>query len=216
MRSLFRNLQRSLPCIVLTAYSPLAHSHVKWFAQDADFLAPPLAPAAVLVAPFFSVMLLLSFVAMLVTIVLAARTARHTLTLVRPSANCTGSHTMAVLLRPGIALYLAATALYFRDAPVILAPELTIAAWWLPPLQAVLAMLTLFRSTSLPAAAGVFTLYAYSAYLFGMFHMLDYLFIIGIAVFLLLDSPRYNDLPKALVVLRLTTGFSLLWAGVEK
>jgi hypothetical protein len=123
---------------------------------------------------------------------------------------------MAVLLRSGIALYLAASAFYFRDAPVTLAPELAIDASWLPPLQIALATLSLFRSTSLPAAAGIFALYAYSAYLFGMFHMLDYLFIAGIAFSMVLDSPRYNNLPKALVMLRLTVGFSLLWAAVEK
>jgi uncharacterized membrane protein YphA (DoxX/SURF4 family) len=75
----------------------------------------------------------------------------------------------------------------------------------------------LSRRTSWLGALGMLGLFALAAAEYGAFHMLDYPIFLGIAAYLVIDSRRGaagRDLAN--LMLRVSTGLSLLWGGIEK
>ncbi|GAB3764187.1 hypothetical protein GCM10028796_18640 [Ramlibacter monticola] len=123
----------------------------------------------------------------------------------------------APVLRYGLALFFASVALYFRNEPITLTPELKSPAAWVVPLQLAIAGGLLFRAGVVPACAGMVLLFLYSVHLYGAVHMLDYHLFFGVCVFLALD--RFSERQGAatgLLVLRLLVSTSFLWVGIEK
>jgi len=196
-----------------------AHAHVKWFSTIADTRASPLTPLEAISSPLFIRVSLVAAVVMLVVALIDGRISHRSNQLIRLSALLEGrvEDFISPLLRVGVAVYFVAGVLYFHDLPIILTPELKTTAIWVPMLQLAIAATALFRRTVLMAALGIVGLYVYAVSTYGWFHMLDYPVFIGIAICLAMGSVRGVDKRDLmLTILRVTTGFTLLWAGVEK
>ena len=124
---------------------------------------------------------------------------------------------IAPLLRIGVAIYFASIVAYFYGSPIILTAELKTDATWVPVLQLAIAATALARRSAILAALGIVVLFAYSVSRYGVFHMLDYPFFLGLAAFLSIDSIYGQERQlQGLGILRVTVGFSLLWCSVEK
>jgi hypothetical protein len=193
-----------------------ADAHIQWFA-NVDLSTAPRTPWDVMTHPSFAA------IALLATFVLAiagaadawlARMApRHALL-----RRVHGFDTQAggpLLMRLGMAAFFVANVLYFRDAPVILTPELKTSSHWPDLLQLGLAAACLLGRVRL-AAAGIVLLFGYGALNYGLFHLSEYPIFLGIAAYFVLAGQGPAWRARAIVVLRLAVALSLMWGGVEK
>ena len=99
----------------------------------------------------------------------------------------------------------------------LIMPELIISSDLLSWAQFLIAVLLLFRVTVPTAGIGIILLYLVAIFKFGLFHMLDYFLIAGIGYFLLVSNAVNPKLKNTgLLMLYMSLGFSLCWAGMEK
>jgi hypothetical protein len=102
----------------------------------------------------------------------------------------------------------------------ILTPELLAHDRWLEWLQIATPLMLVFRRTCPIAALGLVALYADGIARYGIFHMTDYAFFLGLAGYLALSSPRFDrraDLRQWRVpLITASLGFSLMWTAIEK
>lgn len=104
---------------------------------------------------------------------------------------------------------------------VILTPELLTEAWFVPYIQLLIAVSVLSRYTLVVAGGGIIFLYGYSIYTNGLFHLLDYLTLVGLALFLILSSIKVDSKENKIREYRFpilygTLVFSFLWSSIEK
>ena len=196
-----------------------AVAHVRWFTSLPDTTLAPVAPTALIASRAFLALLLATLCVLALVQLAEGRLLRrgHLLARLadRTQPGMTGA--AALLVRIGLALYLAGLALFFRDAPVTLAPELRASGDWIAPHQLLLAACFLFRRGVLAGCAGLLALAAYSIHLFGWVHMIDYHFLLGACVFLVLESTgcaRWSR--RGLAIFRVTVATSFMWVGIEK
>ncbi|MDB5958179.1 MAG: hypothetical protein JWP60_4787 [Ramlibacter sp.] len=206
-------------CAVTIMLPGLAQAHVRWFSQVAADNVAPQALTTLLTSPFFVALLLLALVVVGgvrgIDVRLAEGNSRLMHLLRRIDSRM--SQAAAPVLRIGCALFFAAIAIYYRDQPITLTPELKSPTSWVLPLQLAIAAGMLFRAGVIPACAGVVLLYLYSAHVYGIVHLMDYQLFLGVCVFLSLDrlSQRHGA-ADGLLVLRLMVATSFLWVGIEK
>jgi hypothetical protein len=102
----------------------------------------------------------------------------------------------------------------------ILTPELLDSTSWLGWLQLVTAAMLLSRRTLPMAALGLATVYVVGIAHYGIHHMVDYAFFLGIALYLALSCPYFDRRPLLwhwrVSILTATVAFSLMWTGIEK
>jgi hypothetical protein len=123
----------------------------------------------------------------------------------------------ARLLRYGLALYLAVSVWFYGPEPVYLTPELKASAPWVAWLQLSMAVALLWRRSAWFAAAGIAVLYGCAIFQYGWFHLLDYPVFLAVALYLAIDSlSSGHGTDRALAVLRVGAGITLMWAGGEK
>jgi hypothetical protein len=97
----------------------------------------------------------------------------------------------------------------------ILTPELHTKAAWVFTVQFISAFCVVWRRTCVVSAAGICVLYLYGVTQYGFFHMLDYVYFLGIAVFLAgvsilrLSRVRVSAMTACLA-------FSIMWTAIEK
>lgn len=110
-----------------------------------------------------------------------------------------------------------ATMLMAWQAGTLLAPELPAVSEALGWTQFGVVLLLLLPATVPIAGALLGGLFLYAAVRFGVFHLLDYAFYLGIA-FALITSRARREKVRALGLpaLYLTVGFSLFWVALEK
>lgn len=109
------------------------------------------------------------------------------------------------------------TLLLSWQGDALLMPELEIPQAWVGWFQFALTLMLLSSRLTPFAGAGLFVLYGIGILEFGAFHMLDYIFIIGIGWFLIVsrsDNPRVWG--TRIPALYFTVGFSLCWVALEK
>jgi len=203
--------------LALTA-SP-AQAHVKWFSKVVNCMSTPLSPLEVLSAPYF-VWVYLAAVITILGVYLVERRLQprfEQINLAAAARKARISVWAGHLLRLGVAIYFVSLISYSTDRHMILTPELLTTASWVPGIQAVIALAVLWRRTTPIAAAGLVGLFGYAAWQYGLFHMMDYPYFLGVAVFLVLDS-LYGVEKHYLgfAAFRLSAGISLLWVSVEK
>jgi hypothetical protein len=63
---------------------------------------------------------------------------------------------------------------------------------------------------------GILALYGYGMSLHGPFHLLDYVFFLGFANYLIWVSVPTRDRSAPLSILYITLAFSLMWGAMEK
>ncbi len=115
----------------------------------------------------------------------------------------------------------AATGAYFIGAAdlglVILTPDLPSLAPWVAIVQFGIAFFLIWRRTCWLAGFGIMLLYADAIARFGMFHLTDYVFIPGLAIYcasLSVPLPRLRAIREPVLVGSLA--FSLAWTAIEK
>ncbi len=201
-----------------------AEAHVKWFCGPTDVRAPPLGLATVLSPMFLSraaAFLSLVSIGSLVDAWIARRWPRR----------LTGGWRFDVfeelLLRLGVGAY--AVCLWDNTAMVpwgagatgaILTPELFDRDHLVGLLQLGVAAMLVFRRTCPLAGLGLAVLYAVGVVRYGVFHMTDYIYFLGIALYLVLSAPFFDGRPGVrswrVPLVAGCLGFSLMWTAVEK
>lgn len=206
---LFAGIVASLP----------AHAHVKWFSMMANCASTPITTFDIISSPLFVGLTVAAFAAMLAVAAIDGRISRGDNLAVRSAAwvDHEAANLIAPLLRIGVALYFVSIVVYFYGSPIILTAELKTNAPWVPVLQLAIAATVLVRRSAILAALGIAVLFVYSVSRYGVFHMLDYPFFLGLAAFLGIDSiyGQKRQL-QGLGILRVTIGVSLIWCSVEK
>jgi hypothetical protein len=193
-----------------------ADAHIQWFA-NVDLSGDPRTPWEVMSVPSFAGLAVLAMVVLALAGVVDAwltrMAPRHAL-LARVHGYDVRSGGLT-LLRLGMAAFFVANVIYFRDAPVILTPELKTASWWPDVIQLAIAAACVLGRMRL-AAAGLVLLFGYGALNYGLFHLSEYPVFLGIAAYFALAgiSPQWRV--RATTILRVSVALSLMWGGVEK
>jgi hypothetical protein len=193
-----------------------ADAHIQWFA-NVDLSTAPRTPWDVMTNPSFAALSLLALVVLALAGAADAwltRAAPRQALLARVQSFDVREGGLAIM-RFGLAAFLVANVLYFRDAPVILTPELKAASYWPDVVQLGIAAACLFGRMRL-AAAGLVLLFGYAAMDYGLFHLSEYPVFPGIAAYLVMAGRGPAWRARATMVLRVAVALSLMWGGVEK
>lgn len=188
-----------------------SYAHVKWFSQY-SFGDEPLQLSDVTNSIFWILAVASMLVVSLFTII-----SKH-IKLAQwynDTCNWLGKHNdkslMIMRIAAGVVLLMS-----WKSGTLIM-PELSINSDLLKWFQFLLAVLLLFRITIPLVGVGIILLYTIGIYQFSLFHMLDYLLLLGIAYFFITSDSKNLKLKNAgLLAIYLTVGFSLCWAGMEK
>lgn len=132
-----------------------------------------------------------------------------------------------VIVRIAVAVYVVclwrnlAVVLWADDATgSVLTPEMVNKDRLVGLLQLSIAGMVLVPRLSLLAAAGLLGLYAISVARFGLFYMIDYLFFVGLAIYVALGQPmmrrRIEFMSWRVSILTGSLSLSLMWTAVEK
>ena len=201
--------------LVIGASDP-AFAHVKWFAHY-DLTLPPL-PIGEVFDRLFVGFFLFSVVAIYAFYWVDRYVYRRRI-LEDVLERFTISEPVAFLIMRGAAaVFFTAVSIYgFTGDAFYLTPELKTNAAWVPWLQAALALCALHRRTVPLMAVGMAVLYAAAVRQYGLFHLVDYLILIGVTYYFLvspIDRPGWRK--SRYIVLYAATGLTLLWASIEK
>jgi hypothetical protein len=189
-----------------------AYAHVKWFVV-CDSSSDPLPLPTVFTRIFWL------FLVLFVTLFGAACQIEETIVgrfLSSLLDRCTDTlhQRTDALLRAAAAV---SFALLWADGTVILTPELKRDASWLSTVQVLIPLYLFARATLPAAAAAIFVLYGYGVATYGLFHMLDYPFFLGLAAYFALSASQNARLRFLRVdCLRWTAALSLMWPSMEK
>ena len=205
--------------IFASALPGAAVAHVKWFCSSADPGAPPLAFRSVM-TPVFAFCLigfgLLLFAGTLADSWVSRRW---------PKFATNYAETEALeekLMRVAVGAFF--LCLWDKGAVVpwsqgeaILTPELVSGAPWISAIQFAVAAAVLWRRTCVLAALGIAIIYAAGIADYGLFHLVDYVFFIGIAGYLSLTSFNFPHVTRWRVpLLCVSLSASLMWTAIEK
>jgi hypothetical protein len=196
--------------------SDAALAHVKWFAAY-DLTQPPLPIGEVLTGPFvgfflFSVVAIYAFY-WIDRFVFRRRILEDVL-----QRYTISEATAFTIMRAAAFVFFIAVSIYgFTGSAFYLTPELKTDRAWVPWLQVAIALCALTRFTVPLMGVGMAILYVAAVRQYGLFHLLDYLILIGVTYYFLasaVSGPRW--LMSRYIVLYATTGLTLLWASIEK
>ena len=193
-----------------------AQAHVKWFAEY-DLNKPPLPIGDVLTGQF--VHFFLSSVLLIYAFFWFDRYVFHRRILQDVLSRYTVSEPVAFMIMRGAALvfFVAISAYGISGHAFFLTPELKTDQRWAPWVQLAIALCALQRRTVPLIGLGIAGLYFAAVKQYGLFHLLDYLILIGVSYFFLaapMAGPGW--LMSRYIVLYATTAITLLWAAVEK
>ncbi|MEO0442198.1 MAG: hypothetical protein AAFZ92_00445 [Pseudomonadota bacterium] len=120
-----------------------------------------------------------------------------------------------VFLRYGLLLFFTAV---WTLGDVILTPELKHHSAGVSLIHVVIIVSLLTQKTAWIAGVGMISLWCFSAYRYGFFHLSDYTIFLGIAIFMIISSIKPSISPSALrfAVLYSAISITLQWASIEK
>ena len=193
-----------------------ADAHVKWFA-DYDLTKPPLAIGDVLTGKF--VAFFLGSVLLIYVYFWCDRYVLRKGIMEDVLRRCTVTEPTAfAIMRVATFVFFAAVAAYgFLVQPFLLTPELKTDQMLVPWVQAGIALCALHRSTMPLIGSGMLGLFITAVHRFGLFHLLDYVILLGAAYyFLAANLSGAGWLMSRYIVLYAATALTLLWAAVEK
>jgi hypothetical protein len=209
--------QRKFIAVLACAIWPsAAHAHTKWFAEY-DLTQPPLPIGEVLTGQF--VYLFLASVLAIYTFYWIDRYLYRKHILEKALGRYIISEPVAFdIMRAAAFVFFAAIGTYgFFGVAFFLTPELKTELRWVPWVQFGMALSALHRRTVPLIGLGIAILYVASVRQYGIFHLLDYLILLGVAYYFLasvMSGPRW--LMYRYLVLYATLGLSLLWGPFEK
>lgn len=191
-----------------------AEAHIKWFVEF-DISDPPQSFAAIAGTFYYLNLLILSIWGVVLACVIDSLW-----------CNKLGKFTLISDLfshYDDIALNIAriGTGVFFVGiwlvGNVILTPELFSDAWYVSYIQLSIAVAVLFRKGLLFAGVGILVLYGIAIDNYGLFHLLDYFTLVGLAVYFILSFFNAARLEGyRLPILYLALIFSFLWSAIEK
>ena len=213
-----------LVVIALLAAPGRADAHVKWFCGVIDLRAPPKSLAAVLSPMFLTrglAFLLLVTAGSAVDFCLSRRWPN----LQRGSVRL--DFVEDAVVRLGLAGYMVGLCADLAVVPwspagygAILTPELFVDNRIISAVQVLIAFSLVLRRTCPLAGFGIIGLYVFGIARYGVFHMTDYVFFLGLAVYLILDWPRldrrFSLRSWRVPILVGSLAFSLMWTAIEK
>ncbi|TQR43289.1 hypothetical protein [Paenibacillus popilliae] len=181
--------------------------HVKWFAADHEWT--PQAMSKVLTPTF---LFWFSFTIVVLLLVSRYNAALERIPIVVKVHSFLNKlkrfHLLIMRVGVGIALLMQiSTGSY-------LAPTLRIETWWVYALLIISLLGLLHRKTLFISGIALGVLYVKALANYGMFHMLDYMFYLGIIYYLLVANTRWSR--SGIPVLYVWTGLSLAWLAMEK
>jgi hypothetical protein len=200
-------------CFAATMIStaPVASAHVKWLVT-CDASDDPLPLQAVFTTTFWlfaAVALSAFFVVCVVEDTWFGRSLSSLLDRwTVPLHQCADA-----LLRGAVAV---SFVVLWVDGTAILTPELRDNHAWLSSVQVLIAAYVAARATLPAAAVAILVLYGYGVAAYGLFHMLDYPFFLGLAVYFALSvskNARFDSFRFG--CLRWTAALSLIWPSME-
>lgn len=190
--------------------STAALAHVKWFTQT-DGGDQPVPPVALL-TPIFGAVLCVALVLVFAGFLLDAWIAKRWPHLLKRGQSMEALEQRVIR---------AATGAYFifvsSVGGIVLTPDLHSAASWLPVVQFLTAVFLIWRRTCIAAGAAILVLYGYAVAQFGVFHLVDYVFMPALALYLASLSLPWPRLAGARE--RILSGglaFGLAWTAIEK
>ncbi len=201
----------------------IAQAHVKWFCGPVDLAASPVA--------FHSVISWLFLESASLFLLLVAGGALLDALLIRFWSrqwfNFQSDSLESWLIRVATGLYAVflwnntAVAPWATDlAGAILTPELLHRDDLLNYIQLLVAVFVLSRRTAPLAAIGLTVLYFIGVIRYGLYHMVDYVYFLGIAAYVAIDSSycrnRSGLLRWKIPIIAWSLAFSLMWTAIEK
>ena len=100
---------------------------------------------------------------------------------------------------------------------IILSPELITSTEYIPYIQLLIAISVLSKRSLFIAGIGILVLYGIGIYEYGLFHLLDYVTLFGLAIYFILSAIKSSRLEKyRLPILYYGLIFSFLWSAIEK
>lgn len=216
-----RQVPAALAVAGLVLASLPAQAHVKWFSKIVNCQQAPLTPWMVLSSPSF---LMLSAVATagIVGALMLERSLNPLLARLGERGPIHGANMArwaGRLLRSGVMVYFLSLLLFPSDRYMMLAPELLSDQIWVPLVQGVIVLSAAHQRTQAVAALGMACLFGGAIGSHGWFHMLDYVYLAGMAAFMLLDAidgRHVHHRHLKFMALRACMAMSLLWVSVEK
>lgn len=199
---------------ILFIVPELANAHIKWFVAF-DIKDPPTSIITWLSRPYFYIFFLLSIFGVVMASLLDSYWCKTygPFTLFKEQFSHYEDISLSII-RIGTAIFFIGLWLV---GGVILTPETTSDASFIPYLHLLIPFALVFRRTLPVAAIAILVLYLYGVYLYGIFHMLDYLTIVGIAVYLVFSCKKSEKLSNlGLTILYSTLVFAFLWSAIEK
>ena len=193
-----------------------AQAHVKWFAEY-DLDKPPLSIGEVLTGQFLYIFLM--SVVWMYGFFWLDRYALRKGILEDAVRRYTVSEPVAfAIMRLAALIFFAAVGVYgILGHAFYLTPELKTDYRWVPWLQFVMALCALHPYTVPLTGLGIAILYVAAITQYGIFHLLDYLILVGVSYyFLAVPMSGSRWLMSRYLVLYATTGLTLLWAAIEK
>src|SRR5215470_9203647 len=193
------------------ATATAASAHVKWFVT-CDPADDPLPPQAVFTPTFWLLSALFVTVFFVGCVIeetsLGASLSRLLDRWTEPLHQRTDGLLRAVA---GVSF-----ALLWADGSAILTPELKGNTTWLAAIQVLTPIYFIGRATLPAAAVCILVLYGYGVATYGLFHMLDYPFFLGLAAYFALSVSNNSWLNSIrLDCLRWTAALSLMWPSME-
>lgn len=109
------------------------------------------------------------------------------------------------------------TLLLSWQADALLVPDLPVEHAWIGWLQFAIAITLIFPRLMAVAGAGILFLWILGVGQYGLFHMLDYLLFVGVAVYFIASvNRRVLIIGLGVPALYFSLGFSLIWVALEK
>ena len=211
LRSAFAALAVALPV--------QADAHVKWFCSIADVKAEPLPLTAVLSSTFLGVAGLFLVIS---AVGYAADHLGRSLWPVIAHPSIRRRRLEDVIVRVTVGLFFfflwhGHVVVVWAQGGTILTPELVLPSQIVTDLQLVVALSMLWKRSLFLAGTAIALLYTCGVWNYGVFHMTDYLFFPGLAIFFARD-PREpsGPAPWRTTLLTGSLALSLMWTAIEK
>ena len=210
---------RSALVALATALPIQANAHVKWFCSIADVRASPLPLTNVLSSTFLRVAALFLVISALGY---AADNLGRSLWPVIAHPSIRRRHLEDVIVRVTVGLFFfflwhGHVVVVWEKGGTILTPELVMVSQIIAMLQLVVAISMLWKRALFLGATAIALLYVCGIWNYSVFHMTDYLFFPGLAIFFARD-PREppGTAPWRTTLLTGSLALSLMWTAIEK
>ena len=199
-----------VPTAAILLRPEAAAAHVKWFTPTDVHTAP--VPLAAVLSPTFLSVSVLFIILLLLGFLLDGWIAQAWPA--RLGSGLRHATTEQRLVRAAAGAYFICASAAGR---MILTPELATRSSWIATTQFAIAFFLVWRRTCILSGLGVLVLYLDAMRIYGAFHLVDYLFLPSLVIYLVslsLNSARLARLREPLLVSGLA--FSLAWTAIEK